>query len=140
MALVSAQKPGFITTITSEFLKEYTGDIMQIFEDQCGDLDIPDQKFSFDMELLTATMSVQNQNLSEFKLDKQKSQIKIIESTENEPAYISMQVEDMSMSFDMDFNIRSRPEWLRDDGKCMVNITNFDAAIHLVPFNFDGKV
>ena len=51
-----------------------------------------------------------------------------------------MEVQDMSMNFEMDFNIRSRPEWLRDDGTMVVKVTDFDAAIHLVPFNSDGKV
>ena len=51
-----------------------------------------------------------------------------------------MQVEDMSMNFNMDFNIWSRPEWLRDEGTCQVNVTNFDAAVHLIPFNSEGRV
>lgn len=112
---------------------------MQIFEDECSDLEIPDQKFSFDMQLLIATMSVKNTVLSDFRLDKERSKIEI-QSSENETAYILMQVEDMSMDFEMDFNIRSRPEWLRDDGTVAVNVTNFDAAIHMVPFNSDGRV
>lgn len=138
ISLVAAQKPGFITTMTSDFLKQYTGDIMAVFEETCQDLDIPDQKFSFDMELLMATMNVQNQVLTEFKLDRDKSKIEIVENEDYK--YISVQVEDMSMNFAMDFNIRSRPEWLRDDGKCSVSILNFDAAIHLVPYNNEGKV
>jgi hypothetical protein len=51
-----------------------------------------------------------------------------------------MKVEDMSMDFEMDFSIRSRPEWLRDDGTMGVKVTDFDAAIHLVPFNSNGKM
>lgn len=91
------------------------------------------------MQLLMATMGVQNQVLSEFKLDKERSKIEIV-SSETDGAYILMQVEDMSMNFDMDFNIWSRPEWLRDDGTTQVNVTNFDAAVHLIPFNSEGRV
>ena len=57
----SAQKPGFITTITSDFLKEYTGDIMHVFESTCSSLEIEPQKLSWDMEIMVATMSVWNQ-------------------------------------------------------------------------------
>lgn len=78
--------------------------------------------------------------LSDFKLDKERSVIKIVNSTEHYPAYILMKVEDMSMNFNMDFNIWSRPEWLRDDGTCQVNVTNFDAEVHLIPFNSEGRV
>lgn len=83
------------------------------------------------------TMSVSNQVLTDFSLNKEKSRVEIVPG--NEP-YILMKVEDMSMTFDMDFGIRSKPEWLRDDGKLQVKVTDFDAGLHLIPFNSEGKI
>jgi hypothetical protein len=89
-------------------------------------------------------MQLENQKLTEFVVNKEKSVIKIVqeavEGSDETKAYILVSIQDMSMNFDLDFKILSRPEWFSDQGKGHVKITDFDASLHLIPFSKDGKL
>ena len=64
------------------------------------------------------TMQLENQKLTEFVVNKEKSVIKIVqeavEGSNETKAYILVSIQDMSMNFDLDFKILSRPEWFSD--------------------------
>jgi len=137
-------KSGLITTLTSEFFEEYKQDMMDVFEQTCQTLELPDTKLTQDIDLFMITMQLANQKLTEFVVNKEKSVIKIVhealEGTHQTNAYILVSIQDMSMNFDLDFNILSRPEWFSDQGTGHVTITDFDASLHLIPFSKDGKL
>ena len=86
---------------------------MEIFEETCQTLELADQKFTHDIDLLVITMQLANQHLTEFFVNKDKSVIKIvqepIQGTNETKAYILVSIQDMSMNFDLDFKILSDP-------------------------------
>ena len=55
-------------------------------------------------------------------------------------AFILVSIQDMSMNFDLDFKIHSWPEWFNDQGNGHVAIRDFDATLHLIPYNKNGKI
>lgn len=78
-------------------------------------------------------------------VDKEKSDFKIVEeeiegSPGEKKAYILVSIQDMSMNFDLEFNIHSWPEWFSDQGTGHVGITDFDASLHLSPYSKDGRI
>ena len=118
--------------------------MMEIFEETCQTLELADQKFTHDIDLLVITMQLANQHLTEFVVNKDKSVIKIvqepIQGTNETKAYILVSIQDMSMNFDLDFTILSNPDWLSDKGSGNIKITDFDASIQLIPYTKDGKL
>lgn len=44
------------------------------------------------------------------------------------------------MNFVLDFELFSKPEWIKDKGSGIINVTNFNLSLHLEPFNKDGKL
>ena len=46
----------------------------------------------------------------------------------------------VSVVFDLSFDISSTPEWLEDRGDCQLNMTNVDLTLQIVPLNKNGRL
>jgi len=79
--------------------------------------------------------------MSQFELDKNESAIQIVDkSDEGGESYLVIEVRNMTLNFDMKFDLHSVPEWLRDKGTGFIRIQNFNISLHLTPFTRHGKV
>jgi hypothetical protein len=45
-----------------------------------------------------------------------------------------------SLDFEMDFNMYSSPDWLKDKGSGVVNITDFNLTMRISPFTHKGRM
>ena len=59
---------------------------------------------------------------------------------QNRDKYIRINITEMSVFGEFDFTIRSSPEWLRDEGKGVIQIRDFDFNIHLLPSSNEGSI
>lgn len=61
--------------------------------------------------------------MNQFELDKNESTISIVDkSDQGEESYLVIEVKNMTLNFDMKFDLHSVPEWFRDKGTGFIKI------------------
>ena len=132
-------KAGIITTLGSTVFEDYWSIIMENFEESMADLRLNDSTQHFEVGFMTVALAVQNQRVSMFKMDPKKSSIQV-KKGDNDESFIEINLRNMSLVFDLDFNMLSRPQVIADKGNGTIQVLNFDVSIHLQPYNEDGSL
>ena len=84
-----------------------------------------------ELGLATFALFLSDQRLSEFKVDKNQQII----TFDSETSSLMINIRNMSLSFDLKFNLISVPELLKDQGIGFIKVDNFDVSLHLFPFS-----
>jgi len=71
-------------------------------------------------EFLTTNLCIKNQNLKEFSMNRDNSKVAI----NPESGSLSMQVDNMTLEFSLEFSLKSKPEWLNDSGNGLIVVKN----------------
>ena len=79
---------------------------------------------------------MQNQILKSFNVTSSNCEIKV---QEGKP-YISFDIYDISLNFKLDFEMFSKPEWIKDKGVGEISLSNFNLSVHLIPSSNKGKL
>lgn len=132
-------KAGIITTVRSQVFEDYRDVIMETFEASMTNLRMNDATQHFEIGFMTVAMAVQNQRVTRFEMDSDASSISV-EKRENDESYIEVNIRNMSLVFDLNFNMLSRPQVIADKGNGTISVLNFDVSIHLQPFNDNGSL
>lgn len=59
---------------------------------------------------------------------------------DKDQSFMEVSIRNMSLVFDMDFNMLSRPQVIADKGVGTISVLNFDVSIQLQPFNDNGSL
>ena len=132
-------RAGIITTLRSQVFEDYRDVIMDTFEASVANLKMPDTTQHFEIGFMTVAMAAQNQRVTKFGMDSEASSISI-EKSENGESFIEVNIRNMSLVFDLDFNMLSRPQVIADKGNGTLRSNNFDVSIQLQPFNDKGSL
>jgi hypothetical protein len=54
--------------------------------------------------------------------------------------FLNLTINNVSLNFELLFDLYSKPDWIKDNGVGVINITNFNISIHLKPYNKNGKL
>ena len=94
-----------------------------------------------DLETLTISLCLTNQRLSQMSIPKDNVTVYVYENVTNpENSFLKIRVINVSLLFEMDFNLHSKPEWFRDQGNGSVNVKDFNISLNLQPYNQDGSL
>ena len=137
----SNNEPGLTLTLSETFFQAFKDDVMNVFEEQINTLQMPDSTSHYDVGLGVISLTLEDQKMNQFELDKNESTISIVDkSDQGEESYLVIEVKNMTLNFDMKFDLHSVPEWFRDKGTGFIKIQNFNISLHLMPFTRHGKV
>lgn len=123
------------STFTSKFFQLYREDVMDLLVQKLTDFQLPDTTPDYNLGVGKVYLALTKQRLVSFIVDKNRSQIMI----QNEHPYIQFAIQNVSLNFALDFDLYSKPEWIKDKGVGKIDISNFNISLHLTPFNNNGK-
>ncbi len=125
-------------TFTSQFFNQYKDDLLESVEDILVDsnFSIPDADLHYDLSFGRVILDLTNQKLDSFIFDSKKAKI----TAQNSQPYFVFALSDANLNFQLDFDFYSIPEWIKDSGSGIVNITNFDISMHIFPYESNGKL
>lgn len=84
--------------------------------------------------MFTVGLRLTNMRVSDFKMDMDGSRLAIANDA------IQVQVNDVSLHFDLDFNLASEPEFVADKGIGSIKLLNFNVTVDLKPVNTNGAL
>ncbi|CDW78196.1 phospholipid transfer protein [Stylonychia lemnae] len=129
-------RAGMTTTFTSKFFEEYRTWVMDLFEEKMQDFELADSKKQFNAGIGKVFIDLSNQKLISFDIDSDKSSIAI---NDKQP-YLVFKLEGIDLSFQTNFTLNSKPDWLSDSGLGKIDIKDLSIQLHLIPFAKDGKI
>lgn len=128
-------KAGIVITATSRFLDKYKSDLFYLIDSTLKrGLTVPDAEVYYDLSIGRIYLSLENQRLDNFTINSENS--KVIASDSHDYLVVSMQ--NAELNFELDFELYSVPDWVEDQGKGFVNISDFSLSFHLHPHSNDG--
>lgn len=107
-----------------------------MLEQDLNNVTLPDNTQHFEIGFMTVALAVKNQRVSAFKLDNSQSNIKIGNNSSQPTMEVTLG--NCSLDFLLDFNVLSRPEFIRDKGKGDVMVRGGNASIILKSKNDNG--
>eukprot|EP00347_Sterkiella_histriomuscorum_P017917 403347484 len=129
-------KAGMTTTFTQKFFDDYRGQVMDLLQTNLNDLSMPDSSQDFNVGIGKVFLTLTQQKLTSFSIDKNRSTIKIQDQSPN----LLFRIEGVNLDFAMQFNLQSKPAWIQDKGQGTISIKDLTIAVSLAPYNKKGKM
>lgn len=93
-------------------------------------------------------LEIKDQTITNFVLDNQQSDIKIVNFYKNEAEgvvaeqhnVLLMQIKKLSVLLESHFKVYSRPDWIRDEGSCATHFKDLDLNLYLLPTMREGRI
>ena len=126
---------GFMLSLSADYFQEYKTQIMDTFRQLVLSIDLHDTCPTFDTGFVNVKMCTLNRRIKSISFKEDQTKLDI-----SEKDHIRIIIFGNEATFDMDFNIYSDPEWIRDQGSGSITFQEFDIGVSLIPTRVNGKL
>lgn len=127
---------GIAATFTEQFFNEFLVQSVWRLESVFHDKSIVDNQKQFKVGSTNVFIDLKNQRVQDLYLYQEISSARILRSKKA----IHLDLREIKFNYTTDYEIYTEPEWIKDQGRAVINITLVNISFLLVPVNNNGKL